>query len=603
MANILFNIGVAGTAAATANIDGVIARFDRLRTAAYGAVSASEDYYDVVNRLAVDMRQFNQETKGLIDTMTSVRQANALTAAGVKITGEEMSALGKFASEFAQATGQDVTATFERLTESVIRGTSRGLIPFGIQIAETTDKSKAQAEALALITQKAEGLTVKTDDLNEQVYAFKNTIGTLRDQLAAPLFDNLISGLSGTAGGLAEASTALSRFSDDLTAGGQQFASWATSAEGFGNIVSGVWAEITGDTEEATRKAREYYETLQRAKAAERNRRTEQNINNMVSARGGWAQLEQDAALGLDMTFSDEEAEAALAAYKKRKRGGGGRKKEKPKIYEGFDSGLSGENIFDVTDLSDIESAMGAARADAVQLQMDLLNQEIDQRLAKYDEENQRMIQMEADKYAAMNDVARQHYDAVQQWEAMSNQQQVEGYANATALVGQQLGSIASMMDTSYQYNANLSKKQNKENEKHARHNFEVAKGLQLAQSTMTLPQAVLNAWNTGMQFGPAGVVMAPLLASLTTGLGIAQIAMISRAKWGGGGGGGTTNNYSSTSINAGAPQYGAGRESGGGLTIQNNFVVDGTVIHSSVIRANDGAAQRGERSFATQAA
>jgi hypothetical protein len=99
------------------------------------------------------------------------------------------------------------------------------------------------------------------------------------------------------------------------------------------------------------------------------------------------------------------------------------------------------------------------------------------------------------------------------------------------------------------------------------------------------------------------GPVLGGIAAGIATAFGIAQMVKVKRTKFGGG------NDMSAgappkTDINVsgGANNYGAGSTSGGGSTIVNNVILDGTVIHSSMIRANDGASQRGERSFTTAA-
>lgn len=568
--NLLFNIGMTGAAAASADISGLIDKFKQLKDAAYGAISSSEDYYDVVNRLSVDMRKFNSDTKGLIDTMTSVRQANALTAAGIKVSAEQMAALGKYSAEFAQATGQDITATFEKMTNAVIRGSSRGLVPFGIQITETTDKTKAQAEALEQLTAKAEGVTVSAEDLNEKVYALQNTMGTLKDQLAAPLFDNVIQGITGSKDGFIQLSYALNTFSDDLTAGGQAFASWATSAEGALEIVRGVWAEITGDTDTAGKSAKIYYLNLQKSKMQEQARREKIEADRKAA---------EDAA---GMVITQEEIDAQIGV--KKKRGGGGKKKTE--AYTGFDSGLAGMSIFDVTDMSDIEAQQQSIIDAEVSAQAALDKAKLDQwmqdqaamMMSKQGYDAQELAMQQA-KYDAMSSMEKANYDRSQAWAKADAAQKMQIGAGALGATAGLLGQAAALQDT------------------HSKKGFERNKNLMISQVAINTPAAAIGAFEAMAPIPIVGPGLGFAMAAAATGLGIAQMVKIKRQKFGGSG---DVSKDSAPRINvdSGAGnQYGAGQQSGGqNFTI--NLLLDGTVVHSSMLRANDVAAQRGERSF-----
>lgn len=570
--NILFNIGMAGAAAATADISGLITKFKQLKDAAYAAISASEDYYDVVNRSAVDMRLFNQETAGLIDTMASLKQANALTAAGIEVTAEQMSALGRFSAEYAQKTGKDITATFEQVTNAVIKGSERALLPFGIQLEETTDKTKAQAEALNKLIKEAEGVTVSAEDLNEKVYAFKNTIGTLSDQLAAPLFNNIMDGISGTENGFSGLSSALNMFSNDLTSGGQAFASWATSAEGALNIVSGMWAEITGNTEEATRLGEQYFMKLEQARQKERARRDE------IAAQ----EAEKAQARADDQTLAMMAAENNAAAESefgfgsgKKKGGGGGGKRE----YKGATVDLAAyrqqrvdQQMAMMEIMQEEQAALDAAMTDQwMQDQEDLFMSK-----QAYDAQ---VLAAEQAKYDAMSAMEKANYDRSQQYAKMDAQQKIGIAAGALGATAGMLGQAAALQDTQ-------SKK-----------GFERNKNLMIAQVAINTPSAAIGAFQALAPIPIVGPALGFAAAAAATGLGVAQMTKIKRTKFGGGGDVSKDATPRISAESGAGNQYGAGAQ-GGGQSMTINLLLDGTVVHSSMLKANDNAAQRGERSF-----
>jgi hypothetical protein len=589
--DVIFNIGMMGAAAATADISNLINKFKELKTAVYAGVSASEDYYDVVNRTSMEMTQFATQTKGMIDNLTSVKQANVLAAAGVKVTAQEFANFGKGAIEVAQAVGEDATTMFERLTAAIVRGSSRGLIPFGVHLKETTDKTAAQEEAVKALSAKFADLTVETDDMNERVFAFNNTLDTLKNQLIAPAFGNFIGWIGGVDNGFNELSNAMSTFSADLSAGGQDFATWATSAEGALNIISGVWAEITGNTEDATAAAEEYYLQLQRSKEKERQKR-EDNARKQEEMRNMGLVGQNEATLQeMEAYISNYEIEQEFGFGKgKRSGGGGGNAKQKrsamnKKNQDPIDA-YRDQNV-DLA-LKYTEQQMQEEMRIKKQAQQDYIDYEMqlaDQRLAAYNAENQRLLDAEAMKYEQMNEMQRAQYDRSQAWAKADMMGKMQIGQSALAGTAALLGQAASLQDTQ-------SKK-----------GFEKSKNLQIAQIGINTPAGAVAAYQAMAGIPYIGPFVGAAAAATFVAFSVAQMAKIKKQKFNGGGDSSVSVPASAVGTPAGGlNNYGAGSSSGGGSTIVNNVILDGTVIHSSMIRANDGASQRGERSFSTAA-
>lgn len=186
--DILFKIGTVGTGAANKNVAAFTAKIVAagaaiaLLSKGIGSVIESAQKFGQVFRAnSVDMELFNRDTAGLIDTTLALTKAVEFQEAGIRLTAEQMRALGVAAADYAQNTGKSVDNAFSLLTKSVITARETGLLPFGIELSQTADKGKATAEALDKLIEKTRGIKLETESSEEAVARFNNTLGTIRD--------------------------------------------------------------------------------------------------------------------------------------------------------------------------------------------------------------------------------------------------------------------------------------------------------------------------------------------------------------------------------------------------------------------------------------
>lgn len=569
--NILINIGIGGAAASGAALHAVANKVWGLRKSIVALTESSDRYWEVMDRTTHDMRAFNAQTAGLIDTMASLQTANSLAEAGIKLTDQQMANLGKRAIDFAQRTGRDATETFERMAQAITKGSSRALIQFGVVLADSTDKTETQARAVEALTAGIDDMEIKTVGMKDQLYGFQNTIGSLKDQLTAPALYNFIDWIGGVESGFGGVSFAVNVVSDDLTAGGQSFARWATSAEGALNIVTGMWAEITGNTEKATRAAEQYYRELQKGRAQERQRREDRAA-------------EQEAALAARQALVAGMASPEAPATR---RGGGGNaaaqaaaeaeraERERARAAAAMQAEIDDYRKRDI----DNRIAMGLAGIEAEQAQ---------QEAAWEWEQHERRAQIEfrlAEEQAMYDQLGhfqRKYYDNNKKWMEADAAYRTQTMMQGVSAIGSFFGQAASLTDTE-------SKK-----------GFEANKNLQMAQVAINTPSAAMGAYQAMAPIPFVGPALGIAAATAATTFGVAQMAKIKRQKYKGG----ASMDSSSGPSAPRAPtsnQYGHGTDSGADTTIINNVVLDGTVIHSSMIRANAAASQRGETAFATR--
>jgi hypothetical protein len=116
---------------------------------------------------------------GLIDTGAIIKQHNALMRSGVKLTDEQFKTIAVRTVELAQATGEDATAAFERLTKSIQTGSTRALREYGVDLKTSGTLTDRQTEAVDKLTDGFGGMTVSVENTSERLFVLKNNVGTL----------------------------------------------------------------------------------------------------------------------------------------------------------------------------------------------------------------------------------------------------------------------------------------------------------------------------------------------------------------------------------------------------------------------------------------
>lgn len=137
----------------------------------------SSQAWNRANRQAVLMA--DSAAAGLIDTNTIIKQHNALMAAGVELTDKQFRTIAARSVELAQATGQDATQAFERLTKSIQAGSTRALREYGVDLKDSGTLTDRQTDAVNQLTEGFDGLTASAETSTERLFALKNNIGTL----------------------------------------------------------------------------------------------------------------------------------------------------------------------------------------------------------------------------------------------------------------------------------------------------------------------------------------------------------------------------------------------------------------------------------------
>ena len=197
------------------------------------SIKELDKFAQVHKHLVGPIGEADTATHGLIDTMALMVQRNKIAEAGLKLTGKQYKVVAVAAVKMAQATGQDATAAFEKLTKSILMGSSRSLKEFGIDLDETEDQVKAQKESIEKLTAKYGETTVAIETTTEALYAMENNWGTFMGLMwgkVIPANETMKGSLAGINGAMAELNTELDQSPD----------AWAT----FTDALEGTFLEM-----------------------------------------------------------------------------------------------------------------------------------------------------------------------------------------------------------------------------------------------------------------------------------------------------------------------------------------------------------------------
>ena len=221
--NIILRIGSAMGPGGLASLQAGLTMVRGLGRAAINTVKEFDKFAKVLE--TVDMKMVNyadSAAQGQINTFDLMKQLqkiqHAFQETGIEITSEQFKILAVRATELAQKTGKDATQAFITLTDSIAKGTTRGLKEYGVYLSESTDLSKTHTQAIKLMTEGHEDLAVQLTTGSEKLYQLRNNWGTfislLYSEKSAGAFKNVTNALTGMSGLLAEINERLSSGKD-----------------------------------------------------------------------------------------------------------------------------------------------------------------------------------------------------------------------------------------------------------------------------------------------------------------------------------------------------------------------------------------------------
>jgi hypothetical protein len=595
--NIIFTIGSklgpGGFASLKAGIDMVVSM-------AKSVIELTEELdrtaqaWNRTNKQAVMMA--DSAAAGLIDTNKIVQQYNVLMQAGVKITDEQFRTLAARSVELAQATGQDATQAFERLTNAIRSGSTEAFREYGVNLKQSTKLSDTHKNAIEALTKGHEDLTAEAETSTERITALGNNLGTM-----ATIMWSATGANDTVAFALDEVNEALETFNNELAESPKRMKEFVES----GKFMTGFIAEYKiALLDLATSKFIE----LERGE-----KEPSGLLGNLVSLflpsqekiKGkGWLEQKVDdlkdslartSREALDFYENlDIEEDPATGTGRRRVREAGG---EKAVFDEG--QGFLQQDLEQSRQLEEYITEQNNRRLDERRAMIEqereaefLRIQESTEWQTEYfnylDELEEEASFKKQNRFAVMLGVEKRYVDASRkQWES--------GLQGKAQMMGTFFGSVAQLMNT--------------ESEKM----FKIGKAAAIAEAFVNTYLGAVKAYQAMAGIPYVGPALGAAAAAAIVAAGMASIAQIRRQQFQGGGGSATAISSPSASqpsrglnlvgaSGVGGVPAGAAQQAGGMQELNVSITLkDGAGgLFDVVMEQNDSSDRDGRRSFAT---
>lgn len=190
MSDFSISMGLVGHAQVIQGVESLINLLGQATDKIKEWAAEAQAYDRAVNGHTISVREADEATAGLIDTLVLHREASRLQAAGVDVSEESLRGLAATADTYSRRTGDDLTETFERLTKAVIAAESEGLRKFGFQLQRNGTLGERQQQVLRDMTEATEGYRAEITNTGEAISQLENTWGTAWDEMLLALERN-----------------------------------------------------------------------------------------------------------------------------------------------------------------------------------------------------------------------------------------------------------------------------------------------------------------------------------------------------------------------------------------------------------------------------
>lgn len=559
---IIFSIGVIGSDKVKANLAMAGAAVGALAIGFSKLYKAADEYGDALAALSVDMTKFNTETKGLIGTTESLQGANKLAAAGAKVTAEQMAAIGKAAIVVSRATGKDATESFNRLTESIAKGSSRALKEIGIDLVNTEDLVKAQVEALDKVVGTWKDVKIEIEDANELFFSLGNNIGTASAQMTTSvgtIFKTTLEKLPLIGDGLRSINDFLSESTSLWERTGGAMYEFKNIGVETGIVIDMITAKLTGNLAAQAAAAGRWKGFIAGLKEVEAERRA-------------------GVARGTSQSVSDDlEPLQTITAATPRRRGGVGsrRRPTAQSVEEDLLSAYGKTNAISVPGGDIYEDPFLQEEIDASQKKLEVRELSLAQQW-----------QLELDAAEAEKKLAEEKHEwLLQHSEEYARAQRALALETSLTYaegVGQIFADMSSLMETE------------------SKSAFEAGKKMAIASALINTFLAAIKAYQSLAGIPVVGPILGIAAAAAAITAGMVQVSNIRKTTFEGGGSGSASAGGSSYSSGVSSSGYPATTDGGGGgaTPISISLSVGDEPFGDVMVRINNKRSQQGRAAF-----
>lgn len=244
------------------NISAVATGVQQAVAVIQGLAAEYERTSRVLSAFSGDINEASERTQGLISNLDLMIARNRAAQAGVQLSAHDLANLAVKATQVAQATGEDATEAFNRLTEAVSKGEAEALREYGLRLDGLTDKSQVSAGALSQLETQVGSVDATAGGLGGTFTRVENAMSNATTEFVRGFdsVENLKTAFDQVGEAIGRVADAfgvdLSTGLDDFVMAGAAVAEvTATMAASFAHLAEAVANMANGDFEGAWREA------------------------------------------------------------------------------------------------------------------------------------------------------------------------------------------------------------------------------------------------------------------------------------------------------------------------------------------------------------
>lgn len=167
-----------------------------------------------------------QATAGTVTAQEAFAAQQRIVRAGLRISGQELTVVTRYAREYARATGTETTQALERLSDALVEGSADAFQEFGIRVQEGVSRAQAFEQAMRSMERQQRGQQPVARSLAEDTARLTSAFTDAAQAMALMVTDGL--GLQGVISGLADSVRELATDLQDIVRIRREAASGAT---------------------------------------------------------------------------------------------------------------------------------------------------------------------------------------------------------------------------------------------------------------------------------------------------------------------------------------------------------------------------------------
>ena len=165
--------------------------------------AAVEHQEMAINRLGPAYDAVRVATNGVVSAQDALKAQQTLVQAGIRVSTDQLATITRAAREYARATGTEVTASLEQLTDALRTNSAEGLGRFGVSLQQGQTGVTAFSSALGQLQQQQANTQASARTLREDLDKLPEglmALGRAAMSAAEGPLDSLMRALTGVVG-------------------------------------------------------------------------------------------------------------------------------------------------------------------------------------------------------------------------------------------------------------------------------------------------------------------------------------------------------------------------------------------------------------------